>query len=159
MQLKHYPSNPRFTDIVREWDYSTHTPRGDKPKGFWVSILGENDWKSWCESEEFRTGSLENEFDVFLSESANILYLTSADDLFEFSVNYKDHSAPGHRYNDDIDWDRLYMEYDGIIISPYQWVCRLDSKTSWYYGWDCASGCIWNLSVIESVTRSALVSS
>jgi hypothetical protein len=22
----------------------------------------------------------------------------------------------------------------------------------WYYGWDCASGCIWDTSVIERVT-------
>jgi len=34
-------------------------------------------------------------------------------------------------------------EYDGIEIAPYQWDARL--SLIWYYGWDVASGCIWNL--------------
>jgi hypothetical protein len=29
---------------------------------------------------------------------------------------------------------------------------QLDEFTSWYYGWDCASGCIWDVDAIERVT-------
>ena len=37
----------------------------------------------------------------------------------------------------------------GIIISPYQWDCRLALESGWYYGWDCSSGCIWDISCIQ----------
>lgn len=26
---------------------------------------------------------------------------------------------------------------------------RLDNRCTWYYGWDCASGCIWDKDAIE----------
>ena len=44
-----------------------------------------------------------------------------------------------------------------MFITPYQWELRFE--LDWYYGWDVASGCVWNLSVIESmepVTRPAI---
>ena len=41
-----------------------------------------------------------------------------------------------------IDWPKVAERYDGIIIAPYQWSRRLDGPM-WYYGWDCASGCVW----------------
>ena len=28
---------------------------------------------------------------------------------------------------------------------------RLDMETRWYYGWDCASGCVWDASAVQSV--------
>lgn len=49
-----------------------------------------------------------------------------------------------------IDWVKVKPLYDGIIITPYQWRCRLDPDIFWYYSWDCASGCIWNLETIET---------
>ena len=49
-----------------------------------------------------------------------------------------------------LDFLKVMDEYDGIIIAPYQYSCRLmNSSTAWYYGWDCASGCIWNLGCIS----------
>ena len=52
---------------------------------------------------------------------------------------------------DQIDWAEVASKYDGIIISPYQWSLRLDMEMMWYYGWDCASGCIWNISAIKEL--------
>ena len=49
----------------------------------------------------------------------------------------------------------LDRRVDGIIIAPYQWYCRM--TVDWYYTWDCASGCIWNLDAIESVNAVTAV--
>lgn len=46
-----------------------------------------------------------------------------------------------------IDWSAVAAQYGGILIAPYQWKRRLE--LTWYYGWDCASGCAWDLSLIE----------
>ena len=159
MKLKHYTWTPKF-DLIRDWDYLTSDTRSDKPSGFWVSVEGEDDWKSWCLSEDFRLECLENEFDVILSESANILHLSSVEELLKFTQDYRDSSmdsefdiSTNHEYNIAIRWTDLYSQYDGIIIAPYQWACRLGFDTSWYYSWDVASGCIWNLDAIDSVTK------
>lgn len=50
-----------------------------------------------------------------------------------------------------VNWPLIATRWDGIIIAPYQWSCRYDDRTFWYYGWDCASGCIWNLHAITDV--------
>ena len=49
------------------------------------------------------------------------------------------------------DWARVGEAYPGIIIAPYIWSRRLDGPM-WYYGWDCASGCVWDPSVVRSIT-------
>ena len=41
------------------------------------------------------------------------------------------------------DWKLIAQEFDGIEIAPYQWEIRMDYNFFWYYGWDCASGCLW----------------
>lgn len=51
----------------------------------------------------------------------------------------------------EIDWKKVTEEYQGIIISPYIWQRRLAPHTMWYYGWDVASGCIWDTDAIEEV--------
>lgn len=162
MKLKHYARTSKF-DLIRDWDYSTYPPRGDKPSGFWVSVEGEDDWKSWCLDEEYNLEWIENEFDVALSESANILTLSSVDDILKFTKEFTDSSmdsefdiSTNHEYNIAIRWSDLYSLYDGIIIAPYQWACRLKFDTRWYYGWDVASGCIWNLDAIDSVTKHSV---
>ena len=49
-----------------------------------------------------------------------------------------------------IDWDRVLSEYDGIEIAPHQEDLRVDPKFRWYWAWDSAGGCIWNLGAIAS---------
>lgn len=46
-------------------------------------------------------------------------------------------------------WEEISSQCDGIMIAPYQWDMRLHTLFFWYYGWDCSSGCIWNLDCIE----------
>lgn len=135
-----------------------------KPVGFWVSVAGEWDWPGWCESEEFNMQGLAVRHDVQLSPSAQILLLSSVEEIDDFTTRYgwskgKSFAQPGlpahHWVESGIDWHRVAADYDGIIITPYQWERRLERHTSWYYGWDCASGCIWNPNAIASVKPDA----
>lgn len=66
----------------------------------------------------------------------NLLRIRTAQELDDFTRRY----AIGYH---GIDWTVIAEEYDGIEIAPYQWSRRSDTHTSWYYGWDCASGCLW----------------
>jgi hypothetical protein len=51
----------------------------------------------------------------------------------------------------EIEWRKVAERFDGIIIAPYIWQRRLDLESSWYYSWDCASGCIWNASAVREI--------
>ena len=117
-----------------------------KPFGLWVSVEGDQDWRQWCEEEAFELDALAVEHEVTLKPDANILTLSDSLDVREFGERYM---TGRNRYCSYLDWSRVANEYSGIIIAPYQWSCRLDQETFWYYGWDCASGCIWDASAIQ----------
>jgi hypothetical protein len=84
-------------------------------------------------------------YTVTLSPTANILHVKSKKALENFARNFFLDSP----YYPSIDWNKVAEEYQGIIIAPYRWEHRLDMM--WYYGWDCASGCIWDSKAIERV--------
>ena len=48
-----------------------------------------------------------------------------------------------------IAWEKVAAKYDGLIITPYIWQRRME--LNWYYTWDCASGCIWNVRAIKDI--------
>ena len=60
-----------------------------------------------------------------------------------------------------IDWQKVSIRYLGIEICPYIHERRytgfkkvpLIQRSSWYYSWDVASGCIWNPKAIKSITQ------
>jgi len=123
----------------------------DKPRGFWVSVKGEDDWPSWCRSEEFAADSLSVRHAVALAEHANILHLGSVSDILDFHSEYSETFGP-YLDRQYIGWERVAEQYDGIIIAPYQWPLRLNDSARWYYSWDVASGCIWSVEAISEVT-------
>lgn len=146
--LVHYHSDT--FELDRTWDYCAGRQRTDKPTGLWVSVAGSDDWESWCRSEDYGVEHLAAPHVVTLADSAKILRIESAAALLQFDSEYGLPSRHGtYSYRFDVDWPRLYGEYDGIIIAPYQWSQRYEGP-QWYYGWDCASGCIWNLNAIAS---------
>ena len=55
---------------------------------------------------------------------------------------------------DHIDYKRVGAAYAGIEISPYLYERRYDSMH--YYGWDVASGCIWNEIAIKEIRLLAV---
>lgn len=158
MQLRHYTAAPFVLD--REMAYEQRTPiTHAKPRGLWVSVLGEDDWPSWCREENFGADRLEFEHEVTLTDGAGVIVVDTLEALKAFeaqwgireSKSYRSTSgAFEHSWVDvSIDWQAVQREHAGIIIAPYQWAARLEHD--WYYGWDVASGCIWDLTAIESV--------
>ncbi len=156
MDLRHYTDQPMT--LHRDRVYIQRSPNFiRKPEGFWVSVLGEDDWPTWCHAERFHTDMLAHEYKVTLKSCARIHHITN---LFAFDAFHDTYSVETERrphYNSDeywrgqrpIDWRKVAADCDGIIIAPYQWERRM--LPSWYYGWDCASGCIWNPAVIREL--------
>lgn len=130
--------------------------RDYKPSGLWISVDGEDNWEQFCAEESFRDLNAQYRYQVELAPGANILRLSSAQALREFTAQH--HPPKQHPYLGEgdfvdwpIDWTEVASLYQGILITPYQWECRSDPGTFWYYTWDCASGCIWDASAISSV--------
>lgn len=120
-----------------------------KPAGFWVSVEGNGDgWSDWCQSEEFGLSCLAVAHDVMLRPEARILWLRTAEQIDGFTEKYLV-SGPGFS---TVGWHAVAKEYQGILITPYCWARRLTRHTRWYYGWDCASGCIWDAKAIERIS-------
>jgi hypothetical protein len=150
--LTHYSATP-----LGPLKSATQTPedgRGwqfiDKPKGLWVSVDGEDDWLNWCIGTGFRLGDLAVHHRLTLKEPDRLLWLTGRPQLEQFQTRYGAPRDYGMRLDmRAINWASVASDYAGLIITPYVWSGR--HKLMWYYGWDCASGCIWDVSVIESV--------
>lgn len=152
--LWHYTPHPFALEDRRYDQRDPHRYR--KPEGLWISVEGEDDWQSWCESMQRCLERLVWRAPVTIRPDANVLWLTP-DLLTQFDRDFgfgrwrgRTTQRPGHAP----DWREVARRYDGIVIAPYSWHHRL--ALEWYYTWDCASGCIWNLSAIE-VGTSALV--
>lgn len=118
--------------------------RGPKPKGLWYAIGTE--WIDWVRSEmpEWEGDYL---YKIDLN-SNNILFLKTYDDLSSFTRKYSDEPSLDTM---NINWEKVSNEYSGIEINPYQYKARYDIL--WYYGWDVASGCIWDKSGIQSINK------
>lgn len=152
MVLSHYTEKP--IKILR----STEQPGRQhgwaaqpKPHGLWVSVDGDDDWVSWCESENFATGD-KHHYRIHLARPESILWATDALDVRCISERYdKPMNLSYVRRGHYIDWQRIAAEYAGIVIAPYQWSCGLAEDTHWYYSWDCASGCIWDATAIDRI--------
>ena len=148
MTLLHHTAEPLVFDRDRVYD---QTKRDDKPDGFWVSVEGEQDWREWCESEQWGLDRLAVDNVVTLRDDANILYVETVEDLIHLDKRFGvSAGSVSLSRNYGMAWGSILRQYDGIIIAPYQWSVRTDIM--WYYGWDCASGCIWNLRAIDDVT-------
>lgn len=151
-QLTHYSKKPlgKARSVRQQRDPS------DKPTGLWVSDDAEYGgeamgWPHWCESESFALDRLRHRQVVSLAAPERLLWLGSVPEIDDF---HREVSEPVYRDYRVIRWDRVAEKWAGIVITPYQWARRLDGPARWYYGWDCASGCIWDASVIASIAPS-----
>jgi len=168
VKLFHYSEYP-----LEKLDKEFHNGRNgcfyfrSKPVGFWISVEDYEDdqtWKTWCEAEEFGLERLAYRYLVTLSNEAKILHLKTSKDILDFGLEYqgneqgsftnfmKEHGRDPYPYVYEIRWEEVIKKWDGIIIAPYDWSLRLNSETMWYYSWDCASGCIWNIEAIKSLS-------
>lgn len=145
LDVRHHPRAEDFVfDPSRA--YTQKERNSFKPHGFWVSV--DDDWRRWCESDGMEEW-IEHPEIHFSLETEPCLWLKTVEDLDRFTEEY---AEPDGYY---VDWRTVSMRYAGIIIAPYQWQRRLSLTVNWYYPWDCASACVWDLSVIALQTIRA----
>ncbi len=165
MAYYHWSSNPVK---LKRMDYlqSGHP----KPNGLWFDVNGA--WRRWCEAVEFCPENLLYRHTVTIRDTSRILFLRRPRDIDLFTQKYghdlSDHIRPlpseendafARQYGRDlfgeiqrqfsnyIMWIDVAAAYSGIVIDPYS---RSRSQTYlWYYGWNCAGGCIWDTGVIR----------
>lgn len=149
LKLIHY-SNKKLerlwstTSQMQDDDISPYT----KPTGLWLSEdSGEDGWRHWIDSEGWRTEEYIIATEIELIEPESILILTSANELDRFTNEYGEMSLITYYRSPCIKWGKVAEKYKGIIITPYIWERRME--LNWYYGWDCASGCIWDVSCLR----------
>jgi hypothetical protein len=141
MKLLHHSVSP----LLRIENREQCTQPQHKPQGIWVSVEGVDDWKTWCLAQRWGLDRLEHTAEIHLRQDARILRLTSAQEIDSFTADYGSINSI-----DGIHWQRVADQYQGIIIAPYVWSRQF--YPLWYYGWDCASGCIWDAQAIDSWT-------
>lgn len=157
MNLIHFSSQKVIKLVSKDADAAgSRRILGKPPGGFWVSVEGKDDgWYDWCQAESFNLENLKYHHEVKLKSNAKILYIRSAEELNQFGDKYKTSDDPWSPSIMIIDWAKVAKDYQGIIIAPYiediedEWLGR----QIWYYGWDCASGCIWDIEAIEALER------
>lgn len=179
MIIAHYSSKliKKLRNTEQVVNYNYHT----KPLGLWISIEDGNGWKECCDDENYNQRGFKHKYSLKLKKDSTILHLKTSTQIREFSEKYGITEKDGYemlkesfdtldektkqsavayfqtyfsKRRDNIDWITVAEEYQGIIIAPYQFDCRLETETSWYYGWDCSSGCIWDVSCVESFKKS-----
>ncbi len=142
-----------------------------KPNGLWFDV--NESWKRWCEVTQFHLEDLRYRHIVTIRDASRILFLRNAKDIDRFTRAYG-RNLSGHiqllqstedintfmrQYGQDlfgdiqrqfsnyIMWQEVAGKYSGIIVDPYS---RARSLTYlWYYGWNCAGGCIWDTRAIR----------
>ena len=128
-----------------------------KPRGLWYSVQRDQDqwmgWLEWCRSEEFRyPEEFAHAFAIEVDPS-DLLILDSDAAIEAFSREF---SVPSCGRFREIEWKRVASEFKGVEIAPYSWRHRHDPETFWYYGWDCASGCVWDPTAVVGIKEVAL---
>ncbi len=116
---------------------------GSKPKGLWYGI-GDS-WIRWVRSE-MEDWEQDNVFKLNINKT-NILKISHILELKLYDRIY------GMDYNGMrmMNWVEVAKDYDGIEIAPY--IIEARFEYDWYYGWDVASGCIWNKDAITSIDK------
>jgi hypothetical protein len=150
MTLAHYSAEPFVLDRARLYP---QTHGGFKPLGLWLSVEddAEESWPAWCAANDFYLDALAHRTEIVLRADAPIRRITTDAELWRFNAEF---AAP-RSINPlaMIDWPRVQAHYGGLLIAPYLWTARLDLL--WYYGWDCASACLWDLTCIDAVFTPA----
>ncbi len=108
-----------------------------KPQGLWYSCG--DDWVDWAKYEMPHWIEESNYlYEVVLGD--DVLRITNADEFQWLEKNFLRSTGFGGAA---MDWKAIQdAGYSGIEICPYQ--AQFSYSADWYYGWDVASGCIWD---------------
>lgn len=139
--MRIYASQKTVEDLKSSWQNVSHD--GLKPIGIWYGWKSE--WLNWCISKKFCNIEYEHFYHVDV-KGLNVLKITNASEFKKFEQQFMFPLLPTTPLiTKGIAWTEVQKKFDGIEIIPYLWDSRLDHI--WYYGWDVASGCIWNPNV------------
>lgn len=150
MKLVHFSATPLSFDPERR--YGTFGEGLFKPDGLWLSNEDGYGWKDWCAKTGYETQRLAHSQEFRLTDDSNVLIINDTQDFLDFESKYGIAQSFLMKRFVEIDWTKVKADYDGIIIPQYFWSFKLDHM--WYYGWDCGSGCIWNLKAVEPIQLS-----
>ena len=118
-----------------------------KPQGLWYGCG--DAWVEWVRSE-MPDWLEESSYLYEVKTDGKVLKISDDAGFEELEAGFGIQSPFGRL----IDWELIQKEgYGGIEICPYNWQRRMSSN--WYYGWDVASGCIWDSSSIQDVVLLA----
>ena len=150
----HYGSNQlikdKVTEMKREAGSNMYINKPDF--GLWGSPVDcEFGWKEWCESEDFRTDTLDRYFVFKVKDGDKIFTVRKNDDVSDylytphlFTLKYM--FPPKY-----IDFDKIMKEYDGMeLIHGDNY---MDLHYGYFYSWDVDSIVVWNPDVIEVVRK------
>ena len=129
---------------------------GMKPKGLWYECQDDSSetWKEFCDAGLTGGYRYDGTYNVVLEADGH--YMLNIPDEHHFDKFVKMYGVPHPVFPNDpeeniIDWPKVTEHYTGIEICPY-----LNSRrdVSWYYGWDVASGCVWDPSGIKELIKA-----
>jgi len=143
--MQHYSTDPLY--FRKDWRYSQSPFPAHKPEGFWLSDESDYGWPQFCHRENFRALTLAHKT-TFIVDLSHVLWLRDTASLSAFTQNYGEfHGLLGWLIN----WKAVAADYFGVLITPYIKFATTGEKLAWYEGWDCASGCFWNLSCLTTL--------
>ena len=142
----HYGSDhydPSKMDIRK----SVHYPPSKPKTGLWGSPVESDDWRYWCEGEEWNLKSLEKSFKFTLSPEARILVIKNPEDIDPYIKKYV---LLNNFIENGLDLEKIYSEYDAMEVYFLDNYIELHNDPI-FYSWDMDSLCIWNPDVIIPV--------
>lgn len=138
-----------------------------KPRGLWYA--SGTDWLKWAIDEDYKNTykyfyKLKmNYTDIDNVDKNSVLKLDNRRDYVKFIREYELGADPGF---ETIDWKRVAKDYAGLELIPYEDYMKsfMDKEMAselglehapimWSSGWDVASGCVWRVTGIKSVSR------
>ena len=149
---------------------------GDKgrPNGLWVSVGDAwlvDQYKRWRKDPKFGSAHYPHWFKyankITIANDSGILAITNVSEFKAFNDEYSELclSAFGQQVR-LIRWREVRRRYQGIIISPHldDMAVRINAQGKpsdipeaiWYSTWVVASGCLWDVSVIENIETSSI---
>jgi hypothetical protein len=141
MLLHHYSDNEIKEISTKE--QSTEQKHYTRPRGLWVSVVGDNDWRSY-KGHDLRE---KYQYEITLADEAKVLFLSSKEHLSAFTKEYG--LKPIGEQRIAIDWVKVATEYKGLVIAPYVTEQYENDTLFWVGAWSCASGCIWDKDAIS----------
>jgi hypothetical protein len=145
MKRIHY-TNKDYIDVTREYH---STDMWLKPIGLWYSL--DYVWEQVCIGYNVPCGKNKLLLDII---DEGIFIIDSLDKLRVFIDKYADLDKGF------INWTSVQNKYDGFEVRNYNYILSqirkyypYELEYIWFNSLDCASGCLWNLSAIHSITK------